>query len=297
MMSSTDCAGEKLKLPAFPLANLPSLLREPLLHFLLLGLALYLAVSFVEAQSARYRIAIGADQIERMKLTYAQQFGDMPTSGQLEELMNRYIREEISFREGLALGLDRDDEIVRRRVAQKFEFLQQDLAAPQEPSPAALKAYFDQHAARYAEPARVSFSQIYFSPDRAGDAEARARALAVGARADEAGHPEALGDSFPGQSEIAGLSAEELSRLFGRSEIVERAFAAPLGVWSGPYRSGYGWHLLRVTARVPRTLPPFERVRDKVAADYREDRRRAQDASAYAELRRKYRISIEERAP
>ncbi len=295
MQSSTNGAEER---PAIsPFHRIVPLLREPILHFTVMGLALFIAVSFVEQHSTRHRIAIGAGEVERIKIAYTQQFGGMPTPEQMDSLIDRYIQEEIFFREGLALGLDRDDEIVRRRVAQKFEFLQQDLVLPEEPDVAALRAYFDQNAARYAEPARVSFSQIYFSADRSGDAEARARAITVSARLDAVAPSPALGDPFPGQSEVTALSAEELSRLFGQSPIVGAAFGAPVGQWSGPYRSGYGWHLILVTARTPAQRSTFEAVQDRVVADYSGERGRALNESAYAELRRTYHISIEGRAP
>ena len=279
------------RITAFPF------LREPILHFLLLGIAIYIGVSLIEQHSARYRITLGPSEIERVKLSYAQQFGSWPTSTQLDALIDRYVREEIYFREGHDLGLDRDDEIVRRRVAQKFEFLQQDLAIPDDPSPTALQTYFTQHAAHYAEPVRVSFSQIYFSPDRDGAASARARAMTVSARLDGPLPPKAQGDPFPGQSEVVAFSAADLSRFFGQSEIIEKAFAAPLGRWSGPYRSGYGWHLIRVTARTESTMPTIETIQDRVKADYLEDQRRAQNESAYADLRKKYQISIQGRSP
>src|ERR1043165_501291 len=143
------------------------ILREPLLHFMVLGALIYLAARQFDGESDRYRIDAGPEQRARIATTYQQQYGVPPTERQLQYLLDQYVRSEILFREGLALGLDRDDEIVRRRVVQKIEFLNEDVDAI-EADDAVLEQFFAGHQSRYVLPATVSFRQAFFSADSRG---------------------------------------------------------------------------------------------------------------------------------
>lgn len=263
-------------------------LREPLTHFIIAGLAIFVVSETIKARSDRYTIAITPDQVTQIVNTYAQQYGAEPTPAQLRTMLDNYIKEEIFLREGRALGLDKEDEIVRRRIAQKFDFLQQDLSVPVEPSEAQLRAYYDGHRGAYVEPPRRSFEQIYFAMDERG--EAAAKALAQGALL----HPDAAaGDDFPGPKTIENLSEDEMNRLFGSAEFAHSAFSAPAGKWTGPFRSGYGWHLLRTTnARAGRQLS-FDSVRDQVAKDWKDTARREAAADRYRKLRSAYHVVAE----
>ena len=128
------------------------LLREPLLHFFVLGALVFAAARYFDSDASRYRIDAGPGQRARLETTYRQQYGVAPSAEQLQYLLNQYVRSEILFREGLAMGLDRDDEIVRRRVVQKIEFVNQDLDLDAEPDEAALVGYFKRHETRYSAP-------------------------------------------------------------------------------------------------------------------------------------------------
>lgn len=242
--------------------------REPLLHFVLAGLALYALAVHHREQSSLYRIVVTPERASRLADDYRQQFGAPPTPAGLQALVDKYVDEEVLFREGIAMGLDRDDEIVRRRVVQKMQFLEQDLAAPREPSEPTLEAYYQAHLARYAHPGRITFTHIYFSPERGGDEAARRRAVAALARLTDA-VPRApdRGDAFADLYDYAGFGQAQARRLFGDSDLARRLFQAPAGHWVGPYRSAYGWHLIRIRSATASETPPLSEVRDQVRAD------------------------------
>jgi len=273
-----------------------NLLRDPFFHFLALGALIYGGVALFHAWDEPRRILVGQQQVQRLATTYAEQFGRPPSAAELKALVNAYIDEEIFYREGLALKLDQDDEIVRRRIAQKFTFLQQGLAVVGEPSEAQLSAYFETHRDRYLTPAEVSFTHIYFSPDQGGTdaAEARAEGALQGLRAANPDRSPNSGDPFPDLYDYASMSKAELDRLFGDSGFAEHVLAAPVGVWSGPFRSGYGWHVVRVSEKAKPAVPSFERVKDKVRADYVEEMQARKNAAAIQALRRKYEIVDDE---
>lgn len=268
------------------------LARQPLLHFLLLGMLIVAVQALREQAPDRYRIVIGAAQRAMIAGRYAQQYGAAPESGQWPLLLDQFRREEILYREGLALHLDQDDEVIRRRIVQKMEFLQQDLTLAAAPDAAQLEAFYRRHAARYRVPEKITFSHVYFAPDRGGDAAAHLRAeqaLALLRGRSAARAPE-RGDPFPDRYDYAALGAVEIERLFGVSEFSQRAPTAPVGQWCGPWRSGYGWHLLLVQARSPAYLPPLASQRARVEADYQRAARTAANARRFAELERKYRV-------
>jgi peptidyl-prolyl cis-trans isomerase C len=278
-----------------PRRALRRLLRDPFFHFLLLGFALYLAASQFDAERRQHRIVITDQQLQRIALLYEKQFGAPPTPTQRAALIDSYIREEIFFREGVALSLDRDDEIVRRRVAQKYQFLRQDVALARAASDADLQRFYAAHSERYTRPARRSFTQVFFSPDLAGPtaAEEAARKSLPQLQRDSSGRLPQSGDQFPGPQHNVLLTQAEIARIFGDSRLAEGIFGAPLAQWMGPFQSGYGWHLIRVTDAQAPVLPAFAEVRERVSTDYRDDARLQENERAYAELKSKYDVSVE----
>jgi len=223
---------------------------------------------------------------------YKRQVGHLPTRQEFQGLLDLYVREEIFLREGMALNLENDDEIVRRRIAQKYEFLQTDLAVPDPPQAGVLESWFERNKLSYVTPERVSFSQVYFSADKEGDEAARIRAMKVLAelRKQRTARAPERGDPFPGPSDVDALTPEEVARLFGQSVLSEQLFKSPVAQWSGPFRSGFGWHLIYVTACLPGVLPALTDIRERVLTDYMDDERRTLNARAYEKLRAQYSI-------
>jgi peptidyl-prolyl cis-trans isomerase C len=264
------------------------LLREPLLHFLLLGFAIHVAASHFDRDSGRYRIDAGAAQRARLAELYRQQYGAPPSRAELEQLVEQYVRNEILYREGLAMGLADDDEIVRRRVVQKIEFVNEDLDDEPAADPAELARYFAQNRLRYTVDATVSFEQVFFSTDRPGDPRTRAAAaLHSGERGEGGG---GAGDAFSAGNRFELMTRTRANTVFGDSDLSAELFVAPVGEWSGPFKSSYGWHLIRIVRRQPPRAAELAEVSSRVEADYRAQRRDRANRLAYQRIARKYRI-------
>jgi hypothetical protein len=251
------------------------LLREPLLHFLLLGGVLFAIFGRGESTAGGdYRqIIVSEADIDRLAAGFSRTWHRPPASDELQAQIQDYIREEVLYRAALALGLDRDDTIIRRRLRQKMEFLFEDTVPP--PQEAELRAYLQANPEKFRTQPLISFRQVFVSMNRGGAAEADARqilARLVSAAPDAAGGGDTL------------LLGEEFGRAIAR--------AAP-GSWVGPLRSGYGLHLVLVTAVEPAALPPFAQVRPAVEREWFAERRAAAQAAQYQALRAGYRVIVQ----
>jgi hypothetical protein len=277
---------ELTRLPAE--AFLRRAVREPLVHFIVLGLAVFLIGKIHGDRAAGERIVVTPQWEARIANQYALQFGVRPDPRKMSELIDADIHDEILLREGLALGLDKQDEIVRRRIIQKMQFLLEDTRPPAEPDEGQLEAYYRAHLERYALPDRVSFSHIYFSAD-SGEPAARRRALAA-VQALPVGSERApsLGDPFPDLYDFSSYGREQVERLFGHSEFSREVFSVAPGRWAGPFKSAYGWHLLYVQSRESQEPRPLSAVRDKVRADYLLDEQQEANDAAFQRLARKF---------
>jgi hypothetical protein len=275
-----------------------NLLKEPLLHFFALGAVIFALNAWrakpeSEATSA-VRIEVNAEVIERLRAGYERQFGQSPDAQELRGLVTAHVREEVLCREALALGLDRDDTIVRRRLAQKMEFLTDDLAVAASPEDATVREFFEKNSARYAKPAQVSFRHVYFSSEKRGEKNEAAARDALAALANGASD-EALGDSFLHGFVFAERETQEVTALFG-GEFAEQVATLRAGEWSGPVASSYGLHLVRVDARGDLQPASFAAVSAKVAEDFNEERRRTTNLEIFEKLRERYQVSVDEAA-
>jgi hypothetical protein len=239
-------------------------------------------------------INVTAAVIESLRAGYERQSGQAPDETELRGLVVAHVREEVLFREALALGLDRDDTIVRRRLAQKMEFLTDDIVSAAEPDEAALTKFFARNAARYERAGRVSFRHVYFSKERRGaglDAAAR-DALA---ELKKGANDEAMGDAFLHGFEFAGSEFEELTALFG-PDFARQLAALPDGAWQGPLASSYGLHLVRIAARSEPQPTKLGEVRSTVVRDFNEERRRETNREIFERLRARYNVTVDEGA-
>ncbi len=271
-------------------------LAEPLVHFLLAGFLLFAGGLIYQSQTSLYRIVITPAHVAQLSRGYALQFGTPPDRATLEKLIERDVHDEILFRQGLALQLERNDDIVRRRIVQKTQFILQDLEAPAEPTQSQLQAYYAAHAARYRLPVRASFSHVYFSLQQ-GESAALARARSVlGNLGSGASRAPQLGDAFTDNYDFADYEPDQVTRVFGHTEFSQAVFSAPVGRWSGPVRSAYGWHLLYVSARQPPVQPPLASLRDRVRNDYLQDAQDTANGKAFENLAEKFAIIREDKA-
>jgi len=274
------------------------LLKEPLLHFAILGAVIFAVNGWREeqrpAQPGAAKIEITAGTIAWLGEGFAKQWHREPDAAELRGLVNDHLREEVLYREALALGLDGNDTIVRRRMAQKMEFLGQDIAGAVKPDEAALRKFFELNPARYAKPARVDFQHVYFSKEkRAARLETDAReAMAVLAKGAE---EETLGDGFLGGHEFSAMEESDIAAMLG-SEFASRVVALPTDQWQGPFTSTYGLHLVRVTAHSELQPVKFETVAEAVARDFSEERRLAANSDFIQRLKERYVINVDEAA-
>ena len=274
------------------------LLREPLLHFAVLGALLFGIYGWVNrgrggVEPSR-QIELTLDDVVQLELYFQSQWRRPPTAQELASLAEDRIREEVLYREALAMGLDKDDTIVKRRMAQKMDFLAEDVASAREPTDDELRAWFAKNSEKFAVPGRVSFRHLYFSPDKRG---ARARGDAEQALAKLIGQPQnasgaaAHADPFMFQDYYGERSDEQLAKEFGPqfAQAVEKL--AP-GSWQGPIESGYGWHLVFVDASVPGRLPAFEEVEPDVRTGWLAAAKERAREEAYQAMRAKYTVLV-----
>jgi len=262
-------------------------LHEPLMRFLVIGAVLFAGISLVRAEQ-RPTITIDAAEIEQLVSYWRQQSHREPDREELKAIINERVDEEVLAEEAKRLGLDSDDMIIRRRLAQKMAFASEDTVEIPEPSEAELAAYYQANQARYAAPERVALRHVFFSDDRTETSPPVAasdalRVLRAGGRA--TGDPSMLPLSY------ADVTIETLERDYGEA-FAKAVAAAPVGQWTGPVESGFGLHLIRVESRQGRKVPPLADVRDEVRIAWIEERRAVALREQLAELRRGYRIEV-----
>ncbi|MCP8941005.1 peptidylprolyl isomerase [Alsobacter sp. SYSU M60028] len=272
------------------------MLRDPLLHFVLAGALLFGGYTLVrgrESPADAQPVMIGEGELRWLGETFAGQFRRDPTPDEMAALVDNLVTEELLAREARALGLDRDDTIVRRRLAQKLTFLVEDTGRVAEPTEAELRAFHDHGAARYRGPSRVTFQQVYFSPNRRADAAdaARQALLPLGQVGPEGAV--GVGDPLPLEPRYADETLDAVSRLFGPG-FADALEGLPRGVWAGPVASGYGQHLVFVAAFAPGAPRPFDEIREEVKADWRQAREAEARAAYIATLRSKYGVIVVE---
>lgn len=266
------------------------LLAEPMLHFVGLGLVLFALHARVQP---RDRVVISTAFVEALRQDHARRTGKLPTPEEEKGLIERYVDEEVLYREALALGLDRGDVIVRRRLVQKMEFVTRDAAPAGEPADADLQRLLDAHPERYGGPGVTSFRHVFLARDRRGDALATDAARML-AELRAGAEPGALGDPFLQGNAFARRAPREIEAVFG-SPFAEAVSALPPGTWSDPIASSYGLHLVLVSERAAPAAPRLADVRAQVRRDWLEQRREEVDRAALRRLRDKHPVEIERR--
>ncbi|MCR9277328.1 MAG: peptidylprolyl isomerase [Pseudomonadaceae bacterium] len=254
-------------------------LLDPLIIFIVLGGLLFWLTWAVEERSDSIVISTGT--IERIQAQWQAQMGKPPTAEELDNLLEDSIREEIYYREAKRLGLDAGDTIIRRRLVQKLTFVTEDIADNGAVTEDDLRAFYDANPERYTLPARWSFRHRYFSSDRREDAQSDAQA-AVASDAIE-------GDAFMLQSAYAQRSMSDVANLFGR-QFASAFPELPVGEWTGPVRSAYGYHAVLVESALPSRQLALNEVRERVAADLKSERRSQANQDYYERLRARYEV-------
>jgi hypothetical protein len=271
-------------------------LREPLVHFIVLGAAVFGAFQLVgeRGEPPEGKIAITPGKVEHLVTGFTRTWRRPPTARELDGLVEDHIREEVFYREALALGLDKDDTIVRRRMRQKLEFLAGDATAIVAPTDVELQAWLERHPDKFRIEPSFAFSQVYFSRARGGESAAvvASKALAELERAKAQAAPQDLGEATMLPREMPLSAVGEIGRVFGDDFARQVARLAP-GRWAGPVQSGYGWHLVRVSLRTDGGPRPLAEVREAAQRDWQAAKSREVVDATYAKLRGKYTIVLE----
>lgn len=274
---------------------LSKLIREPLVHFVLVGAAVFglYALWGGDDQDERDRIVVTEGRVQQLEQVFERTWQRKPTPEELRGLIDTYIKEEVYYREAVKLGLDRDDTVIRRRMRQKLEFLTEPGDELLQPDSAALQAYLDANKAAFRIEPKIAFTQVFLDPDKSAEAPPmRARkALEVlkssgpGGVSLDVGDPTLLQGSMP----LSPLSA--IARNFGESFAVNLT-DLPENEWAGPIESPYGLHLVRVTARIDGYDPELAEIRDTVERKWRADQREAFQGQAYDQLLSRYEVVL-----
>ena len=241
-------------------------------------------------------IVVSEGQMDALIVGFEKVWQRLPTPRELEGLVQEHIREEIMYREALAMGLDRNDSIIRRRLQQKLEFFSEDIASLSTPTKEELEAFLAKNPDRFRQQATVSFRQIYFNnSERGAQAQTDAKLLLDQLRnhsLDEAEIAEAgdrlslLQDSFQNTSE------REIRRLLG-FEFVQELTGLPTGEWQGPINSGFGLHLVYIESYLPGVVPPLSEIQDVVVSEWTLQKREETNSAFYTSLRENYTITVE----
>jgi parvulin-like peptidyl-prolyl isomerase len=268
-------------------------LREPLLHFLIGGALIYAIYGLAadDPMASPDRVVVDEQRVDKLVATFQRTWMRPPAAGELDALIQDFVDEEILVREGLALGLDRDDPVIRRRLRQKMEFLRVDLGEQENATDAELTAYLLANQERFEEPARLSFRQVFVNPD-AGSPAARRRANELLGKL-QSGTPDAAGkgDSTLLPETMGSASEREIGTVFG-ADFAGDVFALTGDDWSGPLASSYGLHLVRVGERVAARKLELEEARREVERDYETARRAEANQRFLRELRERYEVEI-----
>jgi hypothetical protein len=270
--------------------------REPLVHFVALGAVLFGLAQWRAGGAGSNAIVITPGQVDAIVATFTRTWQRPPTDEELKGLIDDSVREELAVREAVALGLDRDDTAIRRRLRQKVEFIAEGEVDATPVTAADLQTYFDRHRDRYQLEPVLTLRQVYLNPDgRGGSLERDGQALverltAGGAYSDVS----TAGDRSPLPIEVTRVTQSEMARQFGE-DFAGAVVKSPTGRWTGPVRSSFGTHVVYIRERVDGRVPDLDEVRTEVERDLRSERRKDHIDAMYRDLLARHRVVIERR--
>jgi PPIC-type PPIASE domain len=275
---------------------LKHVLKEPLFHFAVMALAIFAAYHLLtpsRGESPADQIVVTAPKIQQLAAVFAKTWQRPPTPRELKALIDDNVKEEIYVREAVALGLDKDDTVIRRRLRQKMEFLNDADADALTPSDGDLQAYLKTHVDKFELDPAAAIQQVFLNPDQrrdaiAGDADAILRTL----RANPSLDPSTMGDVSLLPNEMPLTDRTTIDRTFGH-EFSEAVSKAETGQWIGPIASGFGLHVIRVTQSRAGRLSALGEVRDAVAREWSNEKRKQLDDARLNALLKRYRVTTE----
>jgi hypothetical protein len=274
------------------IVKLPQILREPLVHFLLIGLGLFVLYGRVATEGSDSRtIEVSSARVQDLVRQYQAVWSRPPTATELQGLIDTYIHDEVMYREGLAMGLDKDDAVIKRRVRQKLDVISEEIGNQKAPSDAELNAYLAKNAEEFRRAPILSFEQVFFSGDAPAEAVERQSAEAL-AQLNKGAPLASVGQATMLPAIVNATPADLVARDFGE-EFANKLETLPLNVWQGPIASGMGAHLVRITERKPSELPALASIRPQVLREWENQRRVSNRAEVYQAMLKNYRIVID----
>ena len=271
------------------------LLREPLLHFLIIGAGLFFLFNQISDPEIEtdHRITITQSDLDRLAATWLKSMGRPPSAQEREQQLKHYIREQVLYREAMTMGLDQDDVIVRRRLAKKMEYLFNDLSFIAEPTETELSSFLTEHASKFTLPATITFSHIYLDPgkhkqDINKDAEQLLKQLK---ETTAAINTIDMGDRSLLPYQFTAARENEIASMFGTA-FAKQVFALPDSSWQGPITSEYGVHLIHISSRTEARLPPLAEIRESVTREWRTTKQQEANEIFYQSLYQRYEIIL-----
>jgi len=274
--------------------------REPLVHFLLIGAGLFLlfgwrggpAFSPAGASGPQSTtIVVMQDDVDQMIRTFARTWQRPPMEEEVDRLVEDFVRNEIYYREALAIGLDRGDTVIRRRMRQKMEFIMENITDQAEPTDEELLAYMKMHPESFLLDPQIGFHQVYVNADRRGKS-AMSDARKILAQLNDGVDPYTVGDPISLDAEIGLSPLWDIRRQFGE-EFSRNLLELKGGKWEGPVPSGFGLHLVFIKKRVEGRLPELYEVREMVKREWEFARQKELKDATYQEIRKRYVVTVE----
>jgi hypothetical protein len=268
-------------------------LREPFFHFIVIGMALFFLYGLVNKNiDSKDTILITDFDLENIISSFEMQWKRNPTEQELQSIINQNIKQEVFYKEALKMNLDHNDEIIKRRLSQKMQFLSNDIAALSEPTDDLLKAYYKENSDKYLTPTTYTLYQITFSPDERKNNYTDASEILKQFSDASFDDMQLKGDKLPFSYFFEDVNANELGLQLG-SKFPDELKSQEINKWVGPIQSGFGYHLVYITNKVEPFVPEFEMVKKEVLRNYEYDKQIETNELIYQELKKAYDIQFD----
>lgn len=273
--------------------------KEPLIYFFALGFVVFGLHSFLNSENQDknndpFTIEVTSADIGWIRSSWEARMKRQPTQQELQGLINSFIRDEILHREAVAMDLDDRDLIIQRRLVQKLTFVFEDLAETIEPTDDELKNYLQENQEKYCKPETMSFTQVYFNPEKRKDVMEEAKTVLNRLKLSQSAPEDAfsIGDRIMIDFSFREKSPDEAARILG-TEFADELFLIDKKGWQGPIGSTFGLHLIYISDRIASQAPEFEIIRENVKNDFMYDRKKQVIDSAYNAVKSRYTILVE----
>jgi peptidyl-prolyl cis-trans isomerase C len=265
------------------------ILKEPLLHFAVISVFIFILYDVIgQKQEKTDEITVTLNDINNLKSNWINKWGVSPTEEELNSLIDEHIKEEIFYREALANGLDDNDLMVRRRMAQKIEFILDDNIADKDPTEDDLKNYFEENKSKFIDGKKYSFYQISFL----NDSVKAEKTKSVLTSSSDTSLIKKMNNQTGIPIHFSNKTAEEIDRVFGQN-FHDTLSNMQLNQWNGPFQSGYGFHLILVYKITDGTIPDYESVKTRIYESWIQNETKQKRSQMFNELKARYSVKIE----